>query len=50
MTEVSARTDESELSPQENLLDLRVTSVTFDRVLLTQHLMAGQQEIEPSTI
>ena len=34
LSEVTARTDESELGPQENLLDLRVTSATFDRVML----------------
>ena len=38
MTEVSTRTDESELGPQENSLDLRVTSASFDRVMLTQLL------------
>lgn len=32
------------------MLDLRVTSATFDRVQLTQMLMAGKQEIDPSTI
>lgn len=50
MTEVSTRTDESELLPQENLLDLRVTSATFDRVQLTQMLVAGKQELDPSTV
>ena len=50
MTEVSARTNESELLPQENLLDLRITSATFDRVMLTQFLTAGNMELDPSTI
>ena len=50
MTEVSTRTDESELGPQENLLDLRITSATFDRVMLTQMLTAGHQDLEPGSI
>ena len=50
MTEVSTRTDESELGPQENLLDLRITSATFDRVMLTQMLTAGHRDLEPGTI
>ena len=50
MTEVSTRTDESELGPQENSLDLRVTSASFDRVMLTQLLTQNQHEIEPGQI
>lgn len=50
MSEVSTRTDESEIGPQENLLDLRVTSATFNRVMLTQLLTADQHDIEPGSI
>ena len=41
MTEVSTRTDESELGPQENLLDLRISSASFDRAMITQLLTAN---------
>ena len=50
MSEVTTRTDDSELGPQDNLLDLRISSATFNRVQLTQVLMAGKQEIDPNTI
>lgn len=36
MTEFSVMTDETELTSTENLLDLRVSSVTFDRAGLGQ--------------
>ena len=42
MTEVSTRTDESELAPQENILDLRVSSASIDRVMLQQLLSADK--------
>ena len=38
MTEFSVMTDETELLSTENLLDLRVSSVTFDRAGLSQIL------------
>ena len=50
MTEVSARTDESDLNPTENLLDLRISSASFNRVMLTQLLAAGEYELDPSSI
>ena len=50
MSEVTTRTDDSELGPQDNLLDLRISSATFNRVQLTQVLMAGKQEMDPNTI
>ena len=50
MSEVTTRTDDSVLGDTDNLLDLRISSATFNRVQLTQLLMAGQQEIDPSTI
>ena len=40
MSEVSTRTDETELSPKENLLDLRITSANFDRIKLRSILNA----------
>ena len=50
MTEVSTRTDDSEIGAQENLLDLRITSITFDKVMLTTLLNANKQDVDPSTI
>ena len=34
MSEVTARTDETELGPQENLLDLKVMQASFKRIEL----------------
>ena len=50
MSEVTTRTDDSELGPQDNLLDLRISSATFNRTQVTQLLTAGKQEVDPSTI
>lgn len=50
MSEVTTRTDDSELGPQDNLLDLRISSATFNRTQITQILTAGKHEVDPSTI
>jgi len=50
MSEITTRTDESELRDRENILDLRIMSATFDRAILTQILTQNRQELEPSAI
>ena len=50
MSEVSTRTDETELAPKENLLDLRITASTFDRIKLRQILNSQNQEIDPNNV
>jgi hypothetical protein len=48
MSEFSIITDESEIQAKENLLDLRISTASFDRVTLVQIL--GGREIVPSQV
>ena len=45
MTEFSIATAESELTPQQNILDLRVSNVEFDKTTLNQ--MMGMKDALP---
>jgi hypothetical protein len=44
MTEFSAITDETEIAPLENLLDLRISTANIDRTSLIS-IMGGQEYI-----
>ena len=48
LSEFSIITDESEVSPQENVMDLIVSRATFDRQRLSQ--IMGNKEILPSAV
>lgn len=48
MSEFSIITDESEIQAKDNLLDLRISTASFDRVTLVQIL--GGREIVPSQV
>ena len=48
MTEFSVATAESELSPQQNILDLRVSNVEFDKSTLCQ--LMGMKDALPQSI
>jgi hypothetical protein len=48
LTEFSMVTDESEMAPQENAMDLIVNAANFDRARLSQIL--GNKELLPSAV
>ena len=48
MTEFSVMTDESEIKPEENILDLRVTTASIDRTLFTT--VTNGNEVMPADV